>query len=104
MIATECARRSLGWVLGLTLAGMLATESAMAQQKTRSLFGGARTPAAKTEDNETGEAAKPVRLDQINVPGVQVTAIPVNPTDPIAIVNNQVITRQQLADECVARK
>jgi foldase protein PrsA len=31
-------------------------------------------------------------------------AIPVNPTDPIAIVNKQVISRQQLADECVARK
>ena len=31
-------------------------------------------------------------------------AIPVNPTDPIGIMNNEVITRQQLADECVARK
>ena len=37
-------------------------------------------------------------------PGSRSTAIPVNPTDPIAIVNGQVITRQQLADECVARK
>ena len=33
-----------------------------------------------------------------------VTAIPVNPTDAIATVNGEVITRQQLADECVARK
>jgi foldase protein PrsA len=31
-------------------------------------------------------------------------AIPVNPTDAIATVNSQAITRQQLADECVARK
>ena len=54
------------------------------------------TPAADTPQS--------IRLDQINVPGVKVTAIPVNPTDPIAIVNGQVITRQQLADECVARK
>ena len=30
--------------------------------------------------------------------------MPVNPTDPIAVINNEVITRQQLADECVARK
>lgn len=30
--------------------------------------------------------------------------IPVNPNDPVAIVNNEVITRQQLSDECVARK
>ena len=30
--------------------------------------------------------------------------IPVNPTDPVAVVNGEVITRQQLSDECVARK
>lgn len=30
--------------------------------------------------------------------------VPVNPTDAIAIVNDQVITRGDLADECVARK
>jgi foldase protein PrsA len=30
-------------------------------------------------------------------------AIPVNPSDPIATVNGEVISRQQLADECVAR-
>ncbi len=30
--------------------------------------------------------------------------VPVSPNDPIAIVNNQVITRQQLADETVARE
>ena len=29
---------------------------------------------------------------------------PVNPNDPIAIINNEVVTRQQLADECVARE
>jgi foldase protein PrsA len=83
---------------------MLATEPALAQQRSRSLFGSSRAAAPKADDNESGEPAKPVRLDQINVPGVQMTAIPVNPTDPIAIVNNQVISRQQLADECVARK
>jgi foldase protein PrsA len=32
------------------------------------------------------------------------TKIPVNPDDAIATVNNQKITRQQLADECVARQ
>ena len=30
--------------------------------------------------------------------------VPVNPTDPIAVINGEVITRSQLADECVARK
>jgi foldase protein PrsA len=28
----------------------------------------------------------------------------VNPTDPICVINGEVITRQQLADECVARR
>jgi hypothetical protein len=105
MIAKDCGRTTTGWVLGLALAGMVATEPALAQQKSRSLFGGSR-PAATTKAEETpaNDATKPVRLDQIDVPGVKLTAIPVNPTDPIAVVNNQMITRQQLADECVARK
>ena len=43
-------------------------------------------------------------LRTIPVPGVQMKAIPVNPSDPIAIINGQAITRQQLADECVAKE
>ncbi len=55
-------------------------------------------PAPKT-------AASPkVRLSDIDVPPVKSVAIPVNPGDAIAIVNGQNISRQQLADECVARK
>ena len=104
MIAQECGRRTLGWLLGISIAGILATGSAQAQQQQRSLFGGSRTAAPKADDNPAGDTPQSIRLDQINVPGVKVTAIPVNPTDPIAIVNNQVITRQQLADECVARR
>ena len=49
-------------------------------------------------------ADRPKHLSQINVPPVQQTRIPVNPSDPIAVVNNQIISRQQLADECVARE
>ncbi len=46
-----------------------------------------------------------VRLSDIpDVPPVKRTAIPVNPTDAIAVVNGQSVSRQQLADECVARK
>ena len=58
----------------------------------------------------TGQAAatptpkKMVRLDDIDAPALRCTQIPVNPTDPIIIINGQVITRQQLADECVVRK
>lgn len=32
------------------------------------------------------------------------TKLPTSPTDAVAVVNNQVITRQQLADELIARK
>jgi PPIC-type PPIASE domain len=37
-------------------------------------------------------------------PRLQEVRVPTNTTDPIAIVNGEVISRQQLADECVARK
>ena len=37
-------------------------------------------------------------------PSLKEVRVPVNATDPIALVNGEVITRQQLADECVARK
>ena len=67
-------------------------------------IGGQQTAAPKADDNPAADTPQSIRLDQIHVPGVTVKAIPVNPTDPIAIVNNQVITRQQLSDECVARR
>ena len=38
------------------------------------------------------------------MPGLTPVRIPVNPGDAIAMVNNQSITRQQLADECLARE
>jgi hypothetical protein len=106
MIATQRGRKALGWALGSALAVMLATEPVLAQQRTRSLFGGSKTPAPKATDNEAAAPApaQPTRLDQIVHQPFTPTAVPVNPTDPIAIINNQVITRQQLADECVARK
>ncbi len=47
---------------------------------------------------------KTVRLDEIDAPIAQMTQIPVGPNDAILKVNDQVITRQQLADECIARK
>jgi foldase protein PrsA len=58
--------------------------------------GNASTPAQKP--------GQKVDIRQINVPGVQLKAYPVNPGDPIALVNGQAISRQQLADECVARE
>ena len=95
---------ALGYLLGITVASIFATGLVHAQTPKHSLFGGSRTAAPQAEDTPKADTRQPVRLDQLNVPGVQLTAIPVNPGDPIAIVNNQIISRQQLADECVARR
>lgn len=38
-----------------------------------------------------------------NLPALVQTAVPTKPTDPIAVVNGETITRGQLADECVSR-
>jgi hypothetical protein len=103
-IAKECGRKALGYLLGFAVASSFAPGLVQAQTPKRGLFGRTPTEAPKTDEKPQGETRQPVRLDQLNVPGVQLTAIPVNPGDPIAIVNNQVISRQQLADECVARK
>ena len=40
----------------------------------------------------------------VDGPKLQEVRVPTNATDPIAILNGEVITRQQLADECVARE
>lgn len=50
-------------------------------------------PAATTPQPPAAEAPK-----------FQEVRVPTNTNDPIAIVNGQVITRQRLADECVARE
>ena len=48
---------------------------------------------------------QPAQADQVgDGPSLKQVRVPTNTTDPIAIVNGEVITRQQLADECVARK
>jgi foldase protein PrsA len=87
--------------MGMALAalGVLGTELALAQQ------------SGKTKGTAPANAARPASPDPAraaaagpDAPRLQLTAIPVNPTDPIAVVNGEVITRQQLADECVARK
>ena len=70
------------------VAGLLS--SAGAQQAAR--------PAVKT--------AAPVAATNApaNGQGLKTVMIPVNPTDAVAMVNGESISRQNLADECVARK
>lgn len=97
MIAKDGGRTARGWVVGLTILGGAAAVPAFAQQAPRG------APAARATTGAEAPTAK-VRLDQIDVPPLKETAVPVNPTDAIAVVNDQIITRAQLADECVARK
>jgi hypothetical protein len=61
-------------------------------------------PNAKPNAQYQGNVPGKVNVKDINVPGLTPVRIPVNPGDPIALVNNQAITRQQLADECLARE
>ena len=104
MIAKDRGRevRYCGWVLGLAV--MMAACPAWGQQDDTQRFQ-VPPPAPRVGDPKAKPTAKTkVHLNDINVPGLKATPIPVNPTDAIIIVNGQVITRQQLADECVARK
>ncbi|RUL89317.1 SurA N-terminal domain-containing protein [Tautonia sociabilis] len=50
-------------------------------------------PGAPAQENGAAQPLPPLAL----------RAVPANPSDPIAVVNGEVISRQRLADECVAR-
>jgi foldase protein PrsA len=87
MIAKESGWRFLGAVTALTLVVAFGTDTGFAQGQTKG-----RPPAKATAESEQP------------APKLELTAIPANPSDPICIVNNQVISREQLAHECIVRK
>lgn len=75
------------------------------------LMGSAVTAEAQLlKGNKNAATAKPAapapaQAAPAAAPGqARLMRVPVNPNDPVAVVNNEVITRQQLADEAVARK
>lgn len=72
-------------VVALAAFGLVGSAAARAQMAARS------TPKA-------GGAG------QVDGPTLKMTALPVSPNSPVATVNGEVITRQQLANECVAAK
>jgi foldase protein PrsA len=109
MIAMERGRKLKmhGMVLAaLTAIGVFGLESAAVQAQV--LRKNQAGPASSKNASQTAPAPAsspaPAAAYQKDTSGLKMTAIPVNPTDPICTVNGQVITRQQLADECVARK
>lgn len=87
-------RRATG--LGLAALAVLTFGSSSAHAQLKRVFGGGAKPTEPPAETKPTEPSA--------TPSFKVTAVPVNPTDPIAVVNGQVITRQQLSDECVARK
>lgn len=112
MFATECGRKSGRWVVAavaLAAAGGPAVATAQQAQAPRRGLGsnpnatapGAPQPVAPPQP----QLADPrVRLQRNEQPRLVETAVPVNPGDPIALVNNEPITRAQLADECIVRE
>jgi foldase protein PrsA len=90
--------------MALVVAAIATTGWAQAQQDVDPRYdvpppapgAGAASPARKPRAS--------VDLRQINVPPLQLKAVPVNPSDAAALVNGEAITRQRLADECVARE
>lgn len=91
MSATERSRQ-LGRILVVSAAvGVMGVGEALAQTPARGT--GRTSPAPRTQATPAPQPA----------PTLVPVVIPVNPTDPIATVNGQAISRQQLADECVAR-
>jgi foldase protein PrsA len=98
MIAKERGRDARRVLFALALMGSVGTAPAMAQS--RSLAG--RAPAAAA--NPAPAQGQGPAQAQGGRPYLKLEAIPVNPSDPIAIINGETITRSQLADECVVRK
>ncbi|MFO0959672.1 MAG: peptidylprolyl isomerase [Isosphaeraceae bacterium] len=92
--------RNRGWMgRGLWLAAI--SLGCLAPAQAQGLFGGLNKPkkdaAVKPASGEKdGDKEGTIKL----VP----KEVPVSPNDPVAVVNGQVITRQQLADETVARE
>ncbi len=104
MIAKDCGRGSVRRILMAAAAFGTAGGPALvlAQAPAR---GPGYAPALGQQAPQQGTSAVPkVRIQRNDQPRLVETAVPVNPTDPIAVVNGQAITRGQLADECIVRE
>jgi len=97
MFAKESGRKVRGLLFAVGLVGVTGVIPAVGQTKSAYRKNRATAPPATAESST-------VPPGQTSLPYLKQTAIPVNPGDPIAVINDEVITRSQLADECVARK
>jgi len=93
-------------LFALAALGLLESGEASAEIFPRRNSASAKTAKQKQEQAESQDQAAPAPFSQKDIAPVKLSmkALPVNPNDPIAVVNGEMITRMQLADECVARK
>ncbi len=94
MFALDRGRKVAQTLVASTFIGVFASQSAPGQLSEYFHKKASPLPGAKA-------TTPPAANEQ---PRLEVVRVPTNATDPIAIVNGEIITRQQLADECVARK
>lgn len=99
MIGMDRIRNGARLALATALIAATLGPATAVAQSTR----GARTAPAKGQATSADPKTRLSAGGQESI-RFEETAVPVNATDPIAIVNREVITRQQLADEAVARK
>ncbi len=94
MITMNRGRKVAFCLVAFAAVGGLGGHSAQAQR-----FGLGRGNSAPAQPAAPAPTPAPAE-----VPPLKEVRVPTNATDPIALVNGEAITRQQLADECVARK
>ena len=96
-------RGRIGWKLAIALAasGSLGLGTSFAWALQRPGASPAQRGTATKPNAKTGKAS--TANDDDMTPQPLVRRIPVNPDDPIALVNGEKITRRELADECVAQ-
>ncbi len=94
MFALDRGRKVAQNLVASTFIGVFASQGASAQLSEYFHKKASPLPGAKA-------TTPPAANEQ---PRLEVVRVPTNSTDPIAIINGEIITRGQLADECVARK
>jgi hypothetical protein len=107
MIAKDRRRSIERMLIALATAGAFATVPAWAQQQGRPRSPvPVSTPASGQPQQAQPAQGNPSALDAVNAPQptLRTVAVPVNPSDPVAVINGEAVTRAQLADECVSRK
>ena len=105
MIAMDRGRKTQGMLFALAVLGAMEAGPAWGQgARPAAAAAGRGAKSATAQPQGAAPAQPPAAAFQQDNSGLKLTAIPANPTDAIATINGEAITRQQLADECVARK